>query len=79
MLAAASSGDRAFWATAIYAGLRRGELLALRWEDVDLASGVIHVRRGWDTIKGEIEPKSRQAAAGCRSPPCCATTWSSGA
>lgn len=27
-------------------GLRRGELLALTWQDVDLAEGVIHVRRG---------------------------------
>jgi integrase len=31
--------DRAAWATAIYAGLRRGELMALRREDVDLAAG----------------------------------------
>ena len=58
-LDAVAAGDRALWATAIYAGLRRGELYALRWEDVDLAAGVIHVRRGWDTVKGEIEPKSR--------------------
>nr|MBA3262665.1 site-specific integrase [Thermoleophilaceae bacterium] len=59
ILEAVATGDRALWATAIYAGLRRGELFALRWEDVDLAGGVIHVRRGWDTIEGEIEPKSR--------------------
>ena len=26
------------WATAMYAGLRRGELQALRWDDVDLAA-----------------------------------------
>jgi len=30
----------------LYAGLRRGEALALRWEDVDLAGGVLHVRHG---------------------------------
>jgi integrase len=52
--------DRALWATAIYAGLRRGELRALRREDVDLATGVIHVRRGWDGVEGEIAPKSAQ-------------------
>src|SRR4029077_12266407 len=39
---------RAIWATALYAGLRRGELMALRWEDVDLAQGVIHVERSYD-------------------------------
>jgi integrase len=51
--------DRALWATALYAGLRRGELQALRWEDVDLAKGVIRVERAWDVREGEIEPKSR--------------------
>lgn len=52
--------DRPVWATALYAGLRRGELMALRWEDVDLAAGVIRVERSYDD-KGrvEIEPKSR--------------------
>jgi integrase len=49
---------RPIWATAMYAGLRCGELLALRIEDVNLAAGVIHVRRGWDTIEGEIATKS---------------------
>jgi len=60
LIDALDAEDRALWATAFYGGLRRGELAALRWEDVDLAAGVIHVRRGWDHIEGEIEPKSRQ-------------------
>ena len=52
--------DRALWATALYAGLRRGELTALHAADVDLATGVIRVERGWDEVEGEIAPKSRQ-------------------
>jgi integrase len=39
---------------------RAGELTALRWEDVNLADGVIHVRRGWDAKEGEISPQSKQ-------------------
>ena len=30
---------------AIHTGLRRGELLSLRWDDLDLNNGVLHVRR----------------------------------
>lgn len=61
LLAALPERDRALWATAMYAGLRRGELLALRWEDIDLASGVIHVERSWDAKEGVVAPKSRAA------------------
>lgn len=51
--------DRPLWATAMYAGLRRGELRAMRWGDVDLDRGVIRVLRSWDPVVGMIEPKSR--------------------
>jgi integrase len=34
------------------------ELRGLRWDDVDLAKGIIHVRRGWDDYAGEVPPKS---------------------
>ncbi len=59
MIAVLVGADRVLWATAFYTGLRRGELSALRREDVDLATGLVHVRRGWDDVEGEIEPKSR--------------------
>ena len=59
LLEALPERDRAMWATALYGGLRRGELQALRWEDVDLAKGVIKVERAWDVREGQIEPKSR--------------------
>ncbi len=58
LLAALAQGDRALWATAMFGGLRRGELMALRVEDVELGAGVIHVRRGWDVVAGEIATKS---------------------
>ena len=47
------------WATALYAGLRLGELQALREEDVDLIAGVIRVERSWDKAAGAVDPKSR--------------------
>ena len=59
LLAALSPGDRAIFATALYAGLRRGELRALRWEDVDFERNLIRVERAWDDRAGVIEPKSR--------------------
>lgn len=59
LLAALPSGDRAVWATALYGGLRRGELMALRWEDVDLAAGIIRVERSWDPASRVfVSPKS---------------------
>jgi integrase len=42
----------------MYAGLRRGELMALRVDDIDLHGGVIRVCRGWDAEVGEIATKS---------------------
>jgi integrase len=42
----------------MYAGLRRGELQALRAEDVDLGAGVIRVERGWDYKEGAQGLKS---------------------
>ena len=59
LLDALSQADRPPWATALYAGLRRGELRALRWCDVDFEAGLIRVERGWDPKEGPIEPKSR--------------------
>lgn len=35
-------------------GLRRGELLGLKWDDIDLDQGMIHVRRQVYRIDGEI-------------------------
>jgi integrase len=59
LLRALPSADRALWATALYAGLRLGELRALDWQHVDLASGTIAVERNYDPKAGFVEPKSR--------------------
>ena len=59
LIAALPAGDRALWAAALYAGLRRGELQALRWQDVDLEAGLIRVERSFNQRAGPIEPKSR--------------------
>lgn len=49
----------ALFVVALTVGLRRGELLALRWHDVDFDRGVIHVR-GTLAPDGTIaEPKTR--------------------
>jgi integrase len=36
---------RALLATLVFAGLRLGEALSLRWQDIDLAAGVIRIRQ----------------------------------
>jgi integrase len=58
LIVALPEDQRAFWAVALFAGLRRGELRALRWEDIDFDRGVIDVHRGWDPVEGEITVKS---------------------
>ena len=51
--------DQALWAVAFYAGLRSGEIMALQWEKVDLAKGLIRVERSYDPKEGVYtEPKS---------------------
>jgi integrase len=48
---------------ALTTGMRRGELLALRWDDVDFDRGVVYVRRTMSWISGygykESEPKTK--------------------
>jgi integrase len=66
MIQALPERDQCVWALAFYAGLRLGELRALRWDDINEKAGLIHVQRSWDVREGEIDPKS---FAGTRSVP----------
>ena len=45
LLGAADSYLRPLFAVACYAGLRQGEILALRWQDIDFDNNLIHVTR----------------------------------
>ena len=51
-------GYRPLYATAMLTGLRQGELLALKWGDIDLEEGVVYVNKTWHDQFGEGEPKS---------------------
>ncbi len=53
--------EGALYLTAAMTGLRQGELVALRWQDVDWAAGVVRVRRSFS--RGEFgTPKSRRSS-----------------
>ncbi len=55
--------NEARWSVALALGLRQGEALALRWEDIDLDSGTLTVKRSMQRLVGKglvfDEPKSR--------------------
>jgi integrase len=53
--------DRALYLTAAMTGLRQGELLALRWRDVDWTAGRLRVRQNY--VRGHWgTPKSRRGS-----------------
>jgi integrase len=65
-LLAATQGDRLYALIALMlgTGVRRGEALALHWEDVDLAKGVMRVRRTLGRVSGQLifdSTKNRKA------------------
>ena len=79
LLAAAPEQDRPLWATAMLAGLRRGELMALRWEDLDLKAGRLAVERSYDPAAQEYRPPKcrqgiRKVPSAARSPRTCEST-----
>ena len=72
---AASMGDTAFAFAiqlALMTGMRRGELCALRWSDIDLVAGIVHV--GYNMAKDETafspqSPKDTKGEAAIRDIP----------
>lgn len=53
----------------LYAGLRKGELLALQWEDIDLDKRVIRVTKTLTTLKNKSTVKPPKTKAGTRDVP----------
>ena len=51
---------------AITAGLRRSEVLGLKWEDVDLEAGTLTVRRAVTSVNGQIHIRPPKTARGSR-------------
>lgn len=54
---------------ALFAGLRRAEITGLRWGDVDLVSGVLHIRRIRHRVGGKLIDAAPKSAAGVRDLP----------
>jgi integrase len=59
----------ALFKTALGTGARIGELGALRWDDVDLLDGTMHIRRTYTEGFGETTPKSGEARTIDLTPP----------
>ncbi len=67
----AAGEDRleALYVLAIYTSMRQGELLALRWQDVDLENAVASVRRTLTRSGGKVvfgEPKTKKSRQSIR-------------
>jgi integrase len=55
-----------FVALGLATGARRGELLALRWADVDLEAGVVRIERSLQLVGGQLHVKLPKSEAGKR-------------
>lgn len=77
-LLAAARGNRqwAAYELAVRIGLRRGEVLGLRWKDVDLVDGSVTIRQTIQRVGGELliaAPKTQRSARRVALPDECVT------
>jgi integrase len=63
---------QALYVLAVHTGMRQGELLALRWQDVDMENAVVSVRRTLTRSGGRVafgEPKTKKSRRSIRLTP----------
>lgn len=68
----AAGPDDGLFVLGLERGLRRGELLGLKWEDIDLERGVLHVRRQRTQVGTRLQegpPKTKQSRRDIVLPP----------
>ena len=66
---ATQSGRGPIWLVALATGMRRGELLGLRWRDVDFVQGVLCVRQTVGALRGKPEIKPPKTKSSIRDVP----------
>jgi integrase len=63
---------KALFGLAVFGGLRRQEICALRWSDLDLAKGIVDITRAAERVKGGVSdkaPKNESSARPVSLPP----------
>ena len=65
----ATKDDRLYplWRLLALTGMRRGEVLGVKWEDIDLEAGRLAVRRSLIPLGGEVIVSEPKTARGRRS------------
>jgi integrase len=68
-LLSAAKGHRveALWILVLVTGMRRGEMLGLKWSDINLSTGVVSVQRSLVDVKGGIIESRPKSSKGYRS------------
>ena len=59
LLQAKADGFFELFLVDLFTGLRRGELLGLKWDDMDFETGELHIRRQVHPTNGESVPKTK--------------------